>query len=198
MQAYFPELSKSMGVFIPLIVVNCIIMGRVEAFSYKQKVLDCIADSFGMGLGYTWVLVGDRDHPRDPGQWNLRGHPGHAGFLPAHSLLHAFSRAASSSSPSSSPSTSGSRSGWIAPGRHLAKAKAETTKGGRGMIKIFIIALLINNVVLMRYIALCSYIGMTSDVGQSIGMGFAVTFVTVLATAATWPHLQPSSSCPST
>ena len=57
MQAYFPELSKSMGVFIPLIVVNCIIMGRVEAFSYKKPILDCIADSFGMGLGYTWVLV---------------------------------------------------------------------------------------------------------------------------------------------
>jgi Na+-translocating ferredoxin:NAD+ oxidoreductase subunit E len=47
-----------MGVFIPLIVVNCIIMGRVEAFSYKQKVLDSIADSFGMGLGYTWVMTG--------------------------------------------------------------------------------------------------------------------------------------------
>lgn len=58
MQAYFPELSKSMGVFIPLVVVNCIIMGRVEAYSYKQKVLDCVADSFGMGLGYTWVMVG--------------------------------------------------------------------------------------------------------------------------------------------
>ncbi len=58
MKAYFPELSKSMGVFIPLIVVNCIIMGRVEAFAYKQKVLDCVADSFGMGLGYTWVMVG--------------------------------------------------------------------------------------------------------------------------------------------
>jgi len=57
MQAYFPELSKSMGVFIPLIVVNCIIMGRVEAFSYKKGVLDCVADSLGMGLGYTWVLV---------------------------------------------------------------------------------------------------------------------------------------------
>lgn len=55
------------------------------------------------------------------------------------------------------------------------------------LFKIFIIAFLINNVILMRYIALCSYIGMTNDVGQSIGMGFAVTFVTVLATAATWP-----------
>jgi len=58
LKAYFPALSKSMGVFIPLIVVNCIIMGRVEAFSYKQSVLASIFDSFGMGLGYTWVLVG--------------------------------------------------------------------------------------------------------------------------------------------
>jgi Na+-translocating ferredoxin:NAD+ oxidoreductase subunit E len=57
MQAYFPELSKSMGVFIPLIVVNCIIMGRVEAFSYKKGLIDCVADSMGMGLGYTWVMV---------------------------------------------------------------------------------------------------------------------------------------------
>lgn len=52
---------------------------------------------------------------------------------------------------------------------------------------IFLASLLVENVVLMRFLALCSYIGMTSDVGQSVGMGFAVTFVTVLATAATWP-----------
>jgi len=57
MKAYFPALSKSMGVFIPLIVVNCIIMGRVEAFSSKQKVLPSIFDALGMGLGYTWVLI---------------------------------------------------------------------------------------------------------------------------------------------
>lgn len=57
MKAYFPDLSKSMGVFIPLIVVNCIIMGRVEAFASKQNVVSSIADSLGMGLGYTWVLV---------------------------------------------------------------------------------------------------------------------------------------------
>ncbi len=58
MKAYFPDLSKSMGVFIPLIVVNCIIMGRVEAFASKQDLLSVIADALGMGLGYTWVLVG--------------------------------------------------------------------------------------------------------------------------------------------
>jgi electron transport complex protein RnfE len=58
MQAYFPALSKSMGVFIPLIVVNCIIMGRVEAFASKEKPLDAVVDALGMGLGYTWVLIG--------------------------------------------------------------------------------------------------------------------------------------------
>lgn len=58
LQAYFPALSKAMGVFIPLIVVNCIIMGRVEAFSSKQPVIYSVADGLGMGLGYTWVLAG--------------------------------------------------------------------------------------------------------------------------------------------
>jgi len=58
LKAWFPDLSKAMGVFIPLIVVNCIIMGRVEGFASKQPVSDVIPDSLGMGMGYTWVLVG--------------------------------------------------------------------------------------------------------------------------------------------
>jgi electron transport complex protein RnfE len=57
LKAWFPELSKAMGVFIPLIVVNCIIMGRVEGFAYKQPLINVIPDALGMGLGYTWVLV---------------------------------------------------------------------------------------------------------------------------------------------
>ena len=56
MKAYTPALSEAMGVFIPLIVVNCIIMGRVESFSYKKTVGESVADALGMGLGYTWVL----------------------------------------------------------------------------------------------------------------------------------------------
>jgi electron transport complex protein RnfE len=58
LKAWFPGLSKAMGVFIPLIVVNCIIMGRVEGFASKRPLSDCLADSLGMGLGYTWVLAG--------------------------------------------------------------------------------------------------------------------------------------------
>ena len=58
MQAFTPELSKSMGIFIKLIVVNCIIMGRVEAFASKESVFHSFLDALGMGIGYTWVLVG--------------------------------------------------------------------------------------------------------------------------------------------
>lgn len=58
MQAYLPDLSKAMGVFIPLIVVNCIIMGRVESFASKRTVLESACDALGMGLGYLWVLCG--------------------------------------------------------------------------------------------------------------------------------------------
>ena len=57
MKAYFPVLSKSMGVFIPLVVVNCIVMGRVEAYSSKQPVLNSVFDGLGMGLGYSWILI---------------------------------------------------------------------------------------------------------------------------------------------
>ena len=58
MKAFLPELSGSLGVFIPLIVVNCIIMGRVESFASKQPLDRVVFDSLGMGLGYAWVLVG--------------------------------------------------------------------------------------------------------------------------------------------
>jgi electron transport complex protein RnfE len=58
LKAWFPDLSSAMGVFIPLIVVNCIIMGRVEGFASKQPPGDVIPDALGMGLGYTWVLTG--------------------------------------------------------------------------------------------------------------------------------------------
>ncbi len=55
------------------------------------------------------------------------------------------------------------------------------------LLGIFISALLIDNVILMRFLALCPFIGMSSDEDKSVGMGLAVTFVTVLATAVTWP-----------
>jgi Na+-translocating ferredoxin:NAD+ oxidoreductase subunit E len=57
LEAYVPTLSDALGVFLPLIVVNCIIMGRVESFASKQPPVDSVLDAFGIGLGYTWVLI---------------------------------------------------------------------------------------------------------------------------------------------
>ena len=57
LQAYLPELNASMGVFIPLIVVNCIILGRAEAFANKNNVVLAFADGLGLGVGYTIALT---------------------------------------------------------------------------------------------------------------------------------------------
>ena len=57
LQAYIPALSESLGVFIPLIVVNCIILGRAEAFASKNGVLASAADGLCQGIGYTVALV---------------------------------------------------------------------------------------------------------------------------------------------
>ncbi len=57
LNAYSPMLYNSLGVFIPLIVVNCIILGRAEAFASKHTVLESLCDGIGMGLGYTLAIL---------------------------------------------------------------------------------------------------------------------------------------------
>ncbi len=57
MQAYLPSLYESLGLFIPLIVVNCLILGRAEAFASRNNVIDSIFDGIGMGLGFTLGLT---------------------------------------------------------------------------------------------------------------------------------------------
>lgn len=56
MQAFVPSLSKSLGVFVQLIVVNCIILGRAEAFANKSTIKDAVLDALGMGVGFTLGL----------------------------------------------------------------------------------------------------------------------------------------------
>ena len=56
-KAYLPSLSNSLGLFIPLIVVNCIILARAEAFASKNKILPSVIDGLAMGMGFTFALV---------------------------------------------------------------------------------------------------------------------------------------------
>ena len=57
LQAYVPTVYESLGLFIPLIVVNCIILGRAEAFAAKNSAVSSLFDGLGMGLGFTWALT---------------------------------------------------------------------------------------------------------------------------------------------
>ena len=57
MNAYLPALADSLGIFIPLIVVNCIVLGRAEAFAAKNNVLSSLFDGVGIGLGFTLALT---------------------------------------------------------------------------------------------------------------------------------------------
>lgn len=57
MEAYMPDLFNSLGLFIPLIVVNCLVLGRAEAFGSKKDVLSSVIDAMGMGLGFALALT---------------------------------------------------------------------------------------------------------------------------------------------
>jgi electron transport complex protein RnfE len=57
MAAYFPALSKALGIFVPLIVVNCIILGRAEAFASKNGIISSFLDGLGMGVGFSIALI---------------------------------------------------------------------------------------------------------------------------------------------
>src|SRR3989338_2927652 len=55
--AYYHDIHKVLGIYVPLIVVNCIILGRMEAFAGKNPIKNSLADAFGIGFGFTWALV---------------------------------------------------------------------------------------------------------------------------------------------
>ncbi|MBN1913469.1 MAG: electron transport complex subunit E [Candidatus Omnitrophica bacterium] len=57
MKAYSPALNRALGIYVPLIVVNCIVLGRAEAFASKQRVFNSLLDGLGMGIGFTLALV---------------------------------------------------------------------------------------------------------------------------------------------
>ena len=77
MNAHLPELHKSLGLFIPLIVVNCIILGRAEAYAYKEGIVNSALDGMGMTVGFTWALALIGGIREVLGTGNLWGMPWH-------------------------------------------------------------------------------------------------------------------------
>jgi electron transport complex protein RnfE len=57
MKAYFPPLNRALGIYVPLIVVNCMVLGRAEAFACKNSVASSLFDGMGMGVGFTLALI---------------------------------------------------------------------------------------------------------------------------------------------
>jgi electron transport complex protein RnfE len=57
MKAYSPSLNRALGIYVPLIVVNCIVLGRAEAYAQKQSVVNSLFDGLGMGVGFTLALI---------------------------------------------------------------------------------------------------------------------------------------------
>ena len=90
MKAYLPDLDEALGIFIPLIVVNCIILGRAEAFASRKGLLPSILDGFGMGLGFTLALCVIAFFRELLGTWRLGGIPvTSGGFDPAAVMIMA-------------------------------------------------------------------------------------------------------------
>jgi len=83
MKAYSPALNRALGIYVPLIVVNCIVLGRAEAYAQKQSVLNSLFDGLGMGAGFTLALMLISGIREILGTGKLLGHTLFKGFEPA-------------------------------------------------------------------------------------------------------------------
>lgn len=86
MKAYSPALDRALGIYVPLIVVNCIVLGRAEAYAQKQSVLNSLFDGLGMGIGFTLALILISGIREFLGAGKLMGHTLIKGFEPVFVL----------------------------------------------------------------------------------------------------------------
>jgi len=87
MKAYSPALNRALGIYVPLIVVNCIVLGRAEAYAQKQTVMNSLFDGLGMGIGFTWALILISGIREFLGSGKMLGYTMIKGFNPALVLV---------------------------------------------------------------------------------------------------------------
>jgi electron transport complex protein RnfE len=86
MKAYSPALDRALGIYVPLIVVNCIVLGRAEAYAQRSSVVNSLFDGLGMGVGFTLALLLISGLREFLGAGKLLGHTVFKGFNPAFVL----------------------------------------------------------------------------------------------------------------
>ena len=86
MKAFSPALDRALGIYVPLIVVNCVVLGRAEAYASKNSVANSFFDGLGMGIGFTLALILISALREFLGAGTLLGHPLIKGFEPAFVL----------------------------------------------------------------------------------------------------------------
>jgi len=87
MKAYSPALNRALGIYVPLIVVNCIVLGRAEAYAQKQTVINSLCDGLGMGVGFTLALILISGIRELLGSGKILGYALARGFEPALILI---------------------------------------------------------------------------------------------------------------
>ena len=178
MQAYVPALYASLGVFIPLIVVNCIILGRAEAFASKNGPVASIFDGIGIGLGFTLSLTSVGAVREVLGSGAIFGYSfGITDYMPLVFVL--------------------APGAFIVLGYLMALFNKFAQEIGMELsyFAIIIGAIFVNNVVLAQFLGICPFLGVSSKVETSMGMGAAVTFVMALTAVVAWSDSDLCTWC---
>ena len=168
MQAYTPAMYETLGLFIPLIVVNCIVLGRAEAFANKNSVIDSACDGLGIGLGFTLALTVLGLIREIIGSGSAFGFK----FISGDGILVFV----------------------LAPGAFLALGylivlfRKLTAKKYKAMEYIIIIisAIFVNKILLSQFLGCCPFLGVSNKLSTAVGMSGAVCFVITLATLVTY------------
>jgi len=175
MNAYLPSLADTLGIFIPLIVVNCIVLGRAESFASKNNVIPSLFDGLGIGIGFTLALtiLGSLREFLGTGKiFSMTVYPENYGSLifvlaPGAFIVLGY---------------------LIAIFQQIAKENEITPskKEKYGNYRIIIVAIFVNNIVFSQFLGICPFLGVSKKIDTAIGMSAAVTFVITLSTLVTY------------
>ena len=198
MQSYLPSLYKSLGVFLSLITVNCIILARAEMFACKNKVFASILDAIGMGIGFTLALfaIGSIREILGSGTWmgitltkdiiepmGIFVTPA-GGFFVFGCLIALVNKL-------TNYSISKKKAGCSAcQGKDACHGSEGGCSSMKEMMIILVSAILVDNFVLAKFMGICPFLGVSKKIDSALGMSAAVTFVMVMASAVTFPIYQ--------